>query len=51
MVLTEGPIYTLLATSGSAEKSSKMNFATEPLEQSKRALNENPMDGHFRRLS
>jgi hypothetical protein len=30
MVLTEGPIYRLLATSGSAEKSSKMNFATEP---------------------
>jgi hypothetical protein len=30
MVLTEGPIYRLLATSGSAEKSSKMDFATEP---------------------
>ena len=30
MVFTEGPIYGGLATSGPAEKGSKMNFAMEP---------------------
>jgi len=30
MVFTEGPIYGPLATSGRAEKGSKMNFAMEP---------------------